>query len=90
MNTTVMTIEIDCHAHPFDGNDDYLSLVGVAETYGVLIAELPEHEWAGWAWWYRVTGPREHLRRFLMEEYCGNDDALVDDMLRGCEVDGTS
>jgi hypothetical protein len=76
-----MTIEVDCHAHPFDGEDDYLTLVGVAETYGVLIEELPAHPHHGWAWWYRVTGPADNLRRFLVEEYYGEDTDLIDGML---------
>lgn len=79
--TDIRSIEIDCHTFPWHddpegragyGEDDQLpTMVGLAETYGVLVEHLADHPLAGWAWWYRLTGPGEHLRRLLAEEYAG-------------------
>lgn len=57
-------------------------------TYGVLIAEITDHPWAGWASWYRVTGPRAHVLRFLVEE-CTGDEAMALDMLAGAREAGS-
>jgi hypothetical protein len=67
----VLTIEIDCTSHPFDGTSGYPSLVEIAERYGVMIEERPRN--LGWAWWYRLTGPRENLVRFMDAEYDSGD-----------------
>ncbi len=69
---TVLTIEIDCTTHPFDGTSGYPSLVEIAERYGIMVVELRPHG-VGWGWWYRVTGPRENLSRFMDAEYDSGD-----------------
>lgn len=69
------TTILDAHAHAFDGKDGYLTVAGIAETYGVTIREIPEDEtnhpmpgWESWAWWYEVTGTRDQLATFMVEE----------------------
>lgn len=73
---TVCRITIDCHAHEFDGTDGYLTLEGIAETYGVMIHDASTDEapagWHDWAAWYVVEGPYAHLLHFLKEEYAGH------------------
>lgn len=81
------TIEIDCHAYAWHLTDpDYSecgpdNLVRMAETYGVLIRFLPDHPLNGWAWWYEITGPRDHIVRLLTEEYC-SEEAIAEEMVR--------
>lgn len=73
----IITLTLDCHAGPFDG-EEYPSLVEVAERYGILIYDRTDgHPWGEWAWWYEVVGPRAHVERFLSEEYCGDDSAMI-------------
>lgn len=83
-----MTIELDCHAEPWDGLDGNPSLVEMAEEYAVMIVALPDHHLADWAAWYNVTGPREHLRHFLAERYCGSPEEA--DEILGPPVDATA
>lgn len=77
MTPEIVTMEIDCHDHPYHVVDaEYPecgpeNLIRIAETYGILIKFLPEHSWSEWAWWYEVTGPREHIVRFLTDEFTG-------------------
>ena len=82
----VVTLEVDCHAYPwhdadqwyaagYSSRDDFPGLVGMAERYAVLIEYLPDHDLSNWAWWYRVTGPRDKVGVFLEEEY-GPDASL--------------
>lgn len=83
----IITIELDCHDHPWHEVDEEFpecgpdNLIRMAEQYGVLIRYLPDHEWSGWAWWYRITGPRENLVHFLDAEYSGGDDELTADII---------
>jgi hypothetical protein len=77
MAPEIVSMEVDCHAyawHEVDPNYPECgpdNLVRMAEQYGVLIEHLPDHDWAGWAWMYRLTGPRAHLVRLLAAEYAG-------------------
>lgn len=74
----IYTLEIDCHEHPYDGCCGYASLVEIAERYGVKIEDTSSaHPLASWAWWYRVTGPADNLRRFLVNEYGDDETAAV-------------
>lgn len=74
-----ITTEVDCHAYPWHEPDEAYPECGpdnlprMGETYGVLIRYLPDHSWAGWAWWYEITGPPENIVRLLTEEYCGGE-----------------
>jgi hypothetical protein len=87
MNTT--SVIVDCHAYAWHEYDDEYpecgpdNLIRFAETYGVIVEFLDDDESPAprWAWWYRITGPRDNVRRFLLDEYAGGDDDLVDDML---------
>jgi len=80
---SVVTVEVDCHDHPYHETDVEFpecgpqNLLRIAETYGMLIEHLPHHRYASWAWWYRLTGPRENIVRFLLDEYCGPDEELA-------------
>jgi hypothetical protein len=71
----ILHMEIDCHDHPYHIEDDYFPecgpdyLVGLAEKYGMLIRYVGE----GFGWVYIIQGPREHLIRFLTDEYCGDE-----------------
>lgn len=75
----VRTVEVDCHAYPWHETDaEYPecgsdNLVRMAETYGVLVKFLPDHNLAGWAWWYEITGPVEHIVALLTAEYTGEE-----------------
>lgn len=79
--------EVDCHAYAWHEADPNYpecgpdNLVRMAEQYGVLIRHLPDHKWAGWAWWYRVEGPRDNIVRLLAAEYTGNDVAMAEEMV---------
>jgi hypothetical protein len=81
--TEAITIEIDCHAYAWHLPDpDYAecgpdNLLRMAETYGILIRFLPDHDWAGWAWWYEVIGPPDNIERFMAAEYAPGDTATV-------------
>jgi hypothetical protein len=72
------TIQIDCHDHPWHEQDQEFpecgpdNLLRMAEEFGVLIAFLPDHDHASWAWWYEITGPADNIVAFLAKEYCGN------------------
>jgi hypothetical protein len=75
----VTELEVDCHAYAWHLEDSHYpecgpeNLVRMAEEYGVLIEYLPDHPLAGWAWWYRIVGPRAHIVRLLANEYCGGE-----------------
>ena|SRR3974390_1287873 len=75
---------LDCHAYALHLPDaDYPecgpdNLVRIAEQYGILIEYLedddPRNPCSGWAWWYRVQGPKEHVIRFLAAECYGSEE----------------
>ena len=74
----VVSIDLDAHAWPFDGLPEYdgaptcnPSMVQVAETFGVLMADVSYLGWGPWR--YRLTGPRANVRR-AVAEYWGDDD----------------
>lgn len=81
----IITRTFDCHAHAYDGEDGYMTLIQIAETYGVLIHDATEDEvpagWLDWADWYTITGPLEHVRRFIIEEYTGGDERWADELI---------
>lgn len=91
MTVETITIEIDCHSYPWHIVDaEYPecgpdNLIRMAEQYGVLMAFLPDHDMADWAYWYRITGPREHIVRLLVDEYAG-DRATAEDLVGAYEV----
>jgi hypothetical protein len=91
--TAPITITVDCHSYPWHARESWMdaddfpevgpdNLTRMAETFGILIRFLPDHPMSEWAWWYEVTGPYEHLVRFLTAEYTG-DEELARDMIAG-------
>jgi hypothetical protein len=91
MSRELLCIEVDCHGYPWheprEGSEEYGpdTLIRFAETYGVIVQFLAEHNWHGWAWWYTITGYRENIERFLIAEY-SDDEVLmkewIDDIIR--------
>ena len=45
------------------------NLTRMSEQYGVLVKFLPDHDWAGWADWYEITGPPAHIIALMEAEY---------------------
>jgi hypothetical protein len=93
MNDTICSVTIDCHAYAWHEVDPYFpecgpdNLVRMAETYGVLIEHLPDdnpdNPAPGWAWWYRIRGPRDNVVRLLADEYTGHI-GTAEGMVDGC------
>lgn len=82
----IVTIIVDCHAYPWHEREEWMqdeeypevgptNLVRMAEMYAVLVEHLPDTDprnpCPGWAWYYRIQGPRENVARLLADEYCG-------------------
>ena len=104
--TDLVDITVDCHAYPWHireewMGDDYAecgptNLVRMAETYGILIEHLPDTDprnpAPGWAWWYRIQGPRANVVRMLAEESTGSTEEaeeMVDGINPACAAGPT-
>jgi hypothetical protein len=95
----ITKVTVDCHAYPWHERPEWMAddecpevgpnnLVRMAEEFGVLIRHLSDEEapagWAGWAWWYEIEGPPEHIVRLLTAEYSGCE-ALAREMVYGAD-----
>jgi hypothetical protein len=75
----IVKVVVDCHSYAWHLEDpDYAecgpdNLVRMAEQFGVMVEHLadddPDNIAPGWAWWYRITGPRDNVVRLLADEY---------------------
>lgn len=80
--TDLVDIIVDCHAYAWHEEDEYYpecgpnNLVRMAEMFAVLVSVVedddPRNPAPGWAWWYRIQGPRDNVVRLLADEYSGS------------------
>lgn len=91
--TEIVGVTVDCHSYAWHEVDPEYpecgpnNLVRMAEMFAVMVEHLsddhPDNPAPGWAFWYRISGPRDNVVRLLADEYCGDGIEQAEELVDG-------